>query len=142
MNAGIEILELAAKAAGLTVWMGEWPQDEMLFVAPSKPDASGKVTGIEWNPLTDDGDALRLAVKLQLHVSRTSGVRVSCWAEKAPFDSDESGHDVHREVSECRFGEEERSYAERYGQNWRPDQLSATRLAIVLAAAAIWKAMP
>jgi len=43
-----ELLELAAKAAGIahvTPMMIEWGQ---------------------WNPLTDDGDALRLAVKLRL----------------------------------------------------------------------------
>ena len=39
-----ELLELAAKAAGIKdeMWLWDW-----------------------WNPLTDDGDALRLAVKLK-----------------------------------------------------------------------------
>jgi hypothetical protein len=46
-----ELLELAAKAAGLEV------------VTPTML-AHG-----QWNPLTDDGDALRLAVKLRMHVS-------------------------------------------------------------------------
>lgn len=61
-----ELLELAAKAAGLTVWPGKWPQDEMIFVATT--DTSGVVTGVAWNPLADDGDALRLAVKLRLEI--------------------------------------------------------------------------
>lgn len=43
-----ELLELAAKAAGVDYkgWDREWT----------------------WNPLTDDGDALRLAVKLRIDV--------------------------------------------------------------------------
>ena len=42
-----ELLELAAKAAEIKDWVDGW---------------SDKF----WNPLTDDGDALRLAVKLDL----------------------------------------------------------------------------
>ena len=48
-----EMLELAAKAAGMRVI---WPNEAVL------PDGRS----IRWNPLTDDGDALRLAVKLKL----------------------------------------------------------------------------
>lgn len=56
-----ELLELAAKAAGM----------------PAPYDAHGVFTawvgeaecGHWWNPLTDDGDALRLAVQLKIHVS-------------------------------------------------------------------------
>lgn len=47
-----ELLELAAKASGVHLyWMA----------------LSGPViveSGVNWNPLTDDGDALRLAVRL------------------------------------------------------------------------------
>ena len=46
-----ELLELAAKAAGLEV------------VTPTMLKYG------QWNPLTDDGDALRLAVKLKLQIS-------------------------------------------------------------------------
>ena len=47
-----ELLELAAKAAGRgSQWWMESPWNE---------------ADREWNPLTDDGDALRLAVKLRL----------------------------------------------------------------------------
>jgi hypothetical protein len=49
-----ELLELAAKAAGLSFWQEN-----------------------SWNPLDDDGDALRLAVKLRIdvffHASRVEG---------------------------------------------------------------------
>ena len=49
-----ELLELAAKAAGLDIeWQpGDWAHDNE--------------TGCEWNPLTGDGDALRLAVKIYM----------------------------------------------------------------------------
>ena len=60
-----ETLELAAKAAGLT---GEYRFDgygEGCFVA---------LDGSRFNPLTDDGDALRLAVKLSLTIHQ--------WAEE------------------------------------------------------------
>lgn len=67
-----ELLELAAKAAGhkiefkrwsgmmrtgLLSWRGSWTSGERTFVG-----------GVEWNPLTDDADALRLAVKLDICV--------------------------------------------------------------------------
>jgi hypothetical protein len=54
-----ELLELAAKAAGIDIfcWAG---RDVGSFTPVVMPDA------LTWNPLTDDGDALRLAVKLKL----------------------------------------------------------------------------
>ena len=60
-----------------------------------------------WNPLTDDGDALRLAVKLQLLI-----------------DLDDSS---------CYVAGEEPSLREQYGS----DPYAATRRAIVRAAAAM-----
>ena len=54
MKANRELLELAAKAAGYEIWTDEY--DNMLIPDPMR----------KWNPLTDDGDALRLAVKLRL----------------------------------------------------------------------------
>jgi hypothetical protein len=51
-----ELLELAAKAAGCGY--GEWTRHGIVFEAK---DAV-------WNPLNDDGDALRLAVKLNLDI--------------------------------------------------------------------------
>lgn len=50
-----ELLELAAKAAGLIVITDA--KDRGLWIAGLED---------EWNPLTDDGDALRLAVKLDM----------------------------------------------------------------------------
>ena len=50
-----ELLELAAKAAGIDAHVTEWSStvedDEGDYLKP-------------WNPLTDDGDALRLAVTI------------------------------------------------------------------------------
>lgn len=51
-----ELLRLAAKAAGIKTHVHE--QTNSLWIEGPRV----------WNPLTDDGDALRLAVKLQLRV--------------------------------------------------------------------------
>lgn len=61
-----ELLELAAKAAGIEYcWV-------VRFAPKSNPIEKLHITKdgetVEWNPLTDDGDALRLAVKLELLV--------------------------------------------------------------------------
>jgi hypothetical protein len=48
-----ELLEDAAKAAGY--WSAEF-------------NCAANLPRPDWNPLTDDGDALRLMVKLELHV--------------------------------------------------------------------------
>lgn len=66
-----EMLELAAKAADLHVKVA------------SNSGRGLKVHGNcnWWNPLTDDGDALRLAVKLQLEIyidHRGVAVRTHC----------------------------------------------------------------
>lgn len=50
-----ELLELAAKVAGVEI-------NAVIGETFWRPD------GITWNPLTDDSDALRLAVALDLHV--------------------------------------------------------------------------
>ena len=50
-----DLLDLAAKAVGIP---------EHLFIS-DKSDSDGYRL---WNPLTDDGDALRLAVKLKIDV--------------------------------------------------------------------------
>lgn len=61
-----ELLELAAKAAGYEVigWADDWNREGEEVAKISA--GSGLYT--EWNPLTDDGDAFRLAVKLSLVV--------------------------------------------------------------------------
>lgn len=96
-----ELLEAAAKAANLT---GEWQMDgdePLLFTSENN--------GSYWHPLTDDGDALRLAVKLRISVVFFS-----------------------KEVAAMLPGHG-RSWAEFYGDD--PD--AAVRRAIVRAAAAL-----
>lgn len=71
-----------------------------------------------WNPLTDDGDALRLAVKLEMNIENA-------------YDFIEIAiYDLHLESSDIRVSED-----------LRKDPYTATRRAIVRAAAEIGKAM-
>jgi hypothetical protein len=62
-----ELLELAAKAAGYgEVWtLDNYPNT--FYIGPRYTGGAPKYRA--WNPLTDDGDALRLAVKLGLTVT-------------------------------------------------------------------------
>ena len=69
-----ELLALAAKAAGLQLcgysWIGESEGDdecEVLESAFVKLHPEQELAS-KWNPLTDDGDALRLAVKMGLTI--------------------------------------------------------------------------
>ena len=104
-----ELLELAAKASGLT----------MLDTLPNMPFWANAHEGLmgPWNPLEDDGDALRLAVKLNIHLSPYGGeTGMTAW--------------VIREVAE--------SFDEDYGG----DPCAASRRAIVRAAADIGRLMP
>ena len=100
-----ELLELAAKAAGVELFYrctGEIAFSERKGLAVA--DSSGW-----WNPLTDDGDALRLAVKIGLAV--------------VPYPADIAA--LHNASG--------RSWAELRGD----DTYAATRRAIVRAAAEI-----
>lgn len=62
-----ELLEMAAKAAGI---VGEYSEAHKCFASYMEPG---------WNPLSDDGDALRLAVKLEMTI-RSFGHLVSVMA--------------------------------------------------------------
>jgi hypothetical protein len=75
-----ELLELAAKAAGIELRWHERETDaegvphfdsiEWCYIpvakAPHNRRASDEHAGEVWDPLNDDGDALRLAVKLRI----------------------------------------------------------------------------
>ena len=99
-----ELLELAAKAIGQVYVDGEsWDE------------------GAGWNPLTDDGDALRLAVSLNLSVKHG----VDIWDDTQKM----SAYAYFGDFGECFF--EERG----------SDPYAASRLAIVRAAAAIGEKM-
>ena len=55
-----ELLEFAAKAAGIDLWH----EDVFTNGLTQKVSANGILC---WNPLADDGDAMRLMVRLRLH---------------------------------------------------------------------------
>lgn len=100
-----ELLEAAAKAAGLLVW--DWLPGPHGFAIETAPGHSRR-----WNPLTDDGDALRLAVKLRLEVWNNGQEGCAAYDESSDM------------VAEWNNG----------------DPYAATRRAIVSAAAAMVKA--
>ena len=64
-----ELLEAAAKAAGYQIrWHESWQcfVHENAHNITSPPTMAGQ--RLVWVPLSDDGDALRLAVKLRLNI--------------------------------------------------------------------------
>lgn len=106
-----ELLELAAKAAGYTVRCvgdGRPGGNVVFYVEPSQ---------LYWSPLTDDGDALRLAVKLCLEVTPAGNYTAVRRFNTNEWVTAEWGYDPY-------------------------DPMAATRRAIVRAAAEIGKAMP
>lgn len=105
-----ELLELAAKAAGAHSVL-ESREGVMVQWSPNLRGYS------RWNPLTDDGDALRLAVRLGLTLHS--------------FPDHHQG--AQCVVTMTRHAIEAREYAE----NNSDDLNAATRRAIVRAAAAI-----
>jgi hypothetical protein len=61
-----ELLESAARAAGLTLrWIGDEPS---VPYSPEEQERRGGINGYMWNPLTDDGDAFRLAIQLGIMI--------------------------------------------------------------------------
>lgn len=115
-----ELLELAAKAAGMNCGKA---QDAMFFYCEHGQRSEGmyRIHGnlLEfWNPLTDDGDALRLAVKLGLEIT----------VDFDRVDVIGPGGLIATEY--------------RYEVPTPTDPYAATRRAIVRAAAEIGRAMP
>ena len=106
-----ELLELAAKAAGIEVPKHLW--------ADYTDTGIKTMSGLVWNPLTDDGHALRLAVKLGMILAvRNEG------------KTDASVHIENHPHSWQSFLVEHND-----------DSYAATRRAIVRAAAEIGKGM-
>ena len=106
-----ELLELAAKAAGIE---GEWGDNE-------HPGGDGIWDFCYcWNPLYNDGDALRLAVTLNMTVLADPGIDGSVAAQ---IDPPLSPHSVWADEVAV------------------PDHYAATRRAIVRAAAEIGRSM-
>ena len=101
-----ELLELAAKAAGYTIRI----EDGDIYLRIDR-----NAFGFQWeywNPLTDDGDALRLAVNLGIHLNWGAG------------------------TSDGKL-----AFADEIDEPLGTDPLAATRRAIVRAAAEIGRAM-
>ena len=96
-----ELLEMAAKAAGISPIF--WNDDY----------GHGIVDGEFWNPLTDDGDAFRLAVKLGIELHDPYQYNKACAWLRAPMVE--------------------------FWENLGDDPYAATRRAIVRAAAEIAK---
>jgi hypothetical protein len=107
-----ELLELAAKAAGMV--LGEWHGSG--YWADMRDSPYGEVAR-HWNPLTDDGDALRLSVKLRIDVNHSITMVVA--------ERDDSVDDFVVGVAEGKSN----------------DPYAATRRAIVRVAAAIGEKM-
>lgn len=115
-----ELLELAAKAAGIEVhWHESASGDDWCFIpsakAPFNRRASDQAEGTIWNPLTDDGDALRLAVGLNMSAEISE----------------------HEAATYVYAGPVPRVHAV---ELWRDDKDAATRRAITRAAAAMAQA--
>lgn len=108
-----ELLELAAKAAGIS-----W-NPESGYRQTGETGATGMQMLEAWNPLTDDGDALRLAVSLK---SRMGGLWIYLNSASVGYQNETGG--MVRIHEEC---------------GTTPD--AATRRAIVRAAAEIGKGM-
>jgi len=118
MKTDKELLELAAKAAGkkFNAWSEKITDyDSVHYGQPALHYSSIGGQVHSWNPLTDDGDALRLAVKLRITVEWAA------WSD----DLEEVRADDSIEPIDPLINEE---YA-------------ATRRAIVRAAAAMGEAM-
>lgn len=106
-----ELLELAARAAGIELVWSKFSNVPTLFKGLSSDEV--------WNPLTDDGDALRLAVKLQMCIGIVpsnikDGYATVALAPANPVEIGETHND---------------------------DPLAATRRAIVRAAAELGRSM-
>lgn len=68
-----ELLELAAKAAEIGPLDFDYPTRESngMYFGPRLPTPSGVIMAMTyryWNPLEDDGDAFRLALKLRIQI--------------------------------------------------------------------------
>lgn len=130
MKTDRELLELAAKVAGITGWKSKygywnvkdvdgkdvvccasWPLYDPTTGQKLDPTFADAISELNWNPLEDDGDALRLAVNLGFDL-----------ITKAKHDSSYAGTPNRSASAYCYHDD---------------DPYAATRRAIVRTAAAI-----
>lgn len=121
-----ELLEWAAKAAGIAVYEST---DGTLQNRPVLVYAAGGAMGTmpyeeRWNPLADDSQALRLAVRLNLIIECMVGQSAA-----RTFDNKHAGCVDHADAQQ---------YPKR---DFNPNPYTATRRAIVRAAASIGQQM-
>lgn len=63
-----QMLELAAKAAGIRLeWVFDQPKEVVIHWS-GNPEDGGETRDWDWNPLDNDGDALRLAVECGINI--------------------------------------------------------------------------
>lgn len=117
MSGDRELLELAARAAGYRI--SHFVDD---FGSAYVSDDLANIR-FYWRPRLDDGDALRLAVKLNIDIGLNQVTATAIW-----IDMNGEAHEVREYVNE-----------EFEGMAFK---LDATRRAIVRAAAEIGKVMP
>jgi len=118
MGTDRELLEAAAKAAGIEVDFTVFSDGSFIWFKQGGDCFSG-----QWNPLTDDGDALRLAVKLELDIY---------------YGDDEGGTSVHVGYAHDPDSDSMVRYCI---EQCDTDPYAATRRAIVRAAAEIGRNM-
>lgn len=76
------LIEYACLAAGMTGWLyGYRMLDDRSYEYGMTKD------GILWNPLTDDGDALRLAIKLNIDIMFFKGFQEVLCCGQGDIDS-------------------------------------------------------
>jgi hypothetical protein len=115
MNTDRELLELAARAMGYTT-NHRWNSERLEMDPPVISlvvHENGELVSTGWNPLRDDGPALRLAVKLDIWIHPGDGAEVV----------EAIGITAVRELA-------------------GDDRMAATRRSIVHAAAEIGRSMP
>jgi len=87
-----ELLEMAAKAAGITLrWIQGPNDDECIHPIRRRDDGMCEV---DWNPLTDDGDAFRLAIRLKMEVD-FDDVRVAVRTRQGIKVLEDEGGDLY-----------------------------------------------
>ena len=115
-----EMLELAARAAGLK----EFTEINGRFAVRTR--FTGMQDWSPWNPLTDDGDALRLAVQCGIEIS---------------IVDDEPGTDGRFSRACAGYATEDDPRVRYVFEDHKGDLFAATRRAIVRAAAEIGRQM-